>query len=97
MESYVFRSSRKGDATDKPIGRMTVYNLIMKWGTKVGISKASLQPHALRATAATLALRNDADIAHVQEWLGHSDISTTRLYDRRAFDVEDSPSYKVVL
>ena len=37
----------------------------------------------LRATAATNALSNEADIAKVQEWLGHANRSTTRLYDRR--------------
>jgi integrase len=31
--------------------------------------------HSLRATAAT----NAADIAKVQEWLGHANIATTRL------------------
>ncbi len=36
----------------------------------------------LRATAATNALDHEADIAKVQEWLGHASISTTRLYDR---------------
>ena len=36
--------------------------------------------HALRATAATNALDHQADIAKVQEWLGHANISTTRLY-----------------
>ena len=51
--------------------------------------------HSLRATAATNALRNDADIAQVQEWLGHANVSTTRLYDKRIGKVEDSPSVKV--
>jgi integrase/recombinase XerD len=37
--------------------------------------------HALRATAATNALDHQADIAKVQEWLGHANISTTRIYD----------------
>jgi integrase len=39
--------------------------------------------HSLRATAATNALDHEADIAKVQEWLGHANIATTRLYDRR--------------
>jgi integrase/recombinase XerD len=38
--------------------------------------------HALRATAATNALDHDADIAKVQEWLGHANIATNRIYDR---------------
>jgi site-specific recombinase XerD len=52
-------------------------------------------PHALRATVATNALDHGADIAKVQEWLGHSNISTTRLYDRRKTQPEDSPTFKV--
>jgi len=35
------------------------------------------------STAATNALDHDADIAKVQEWLGHANIATTRIYDRR--------------
>jgi site-specific recombinase XerD len=45
-------------------------------------SKLSLV-HSLRATAAINALSHEAGIAKVQEWLGHANVSTTRLYDRR--------------
>ena len=51
--------------------------------------------HALRATAATNALDHQADIAKVQEWLGHANISTTRIYDHRRTRPEDSPTFKV--
>jgi site-specific recombinase XerD len=51
--------------------------------------------HSLRATAATNALENDADIARVQEWLGHSNIATTRLYDKRGKKIEESPTFHV--
>ena len=50
--------------------------------------------HALRATAATNALQHKAEIAKVQDWLGHANISTTRLYDRRKSRPEDSPTFK---
>lgn len=33
--------------------------------------------------------------AKVQEWLGHTNISTTRLYDRRKSRPEDSPTFRV--
>jgi integrase/recombinase XerD len=51
--------------------------------------------HSLRATAATNALENTADIATVRVWLGHADISTTRMYDKRQSRPEDSPTFKV--
>jgi integrase/recombinase XerD len=47
----------------------------------------------MRATAATNALSNEVDIAKVQEWLGHANVSTTRLYDRRKTRSEDSPKF----
>jgi integrase len=31
----------------------------------------------------------------VQEWLGHANIATTRLYDRRQRRPEESPMFKV--
>jgi hypothetical protein len=46
---------------------------------------------------ATNALEHEADIAKVQAWLGHANISTTRIYDRRQHRPEDSPTYKVGL
>jgi site-specific recombinase XerD len=56
-----------------------------KYGVETGITVEvkGLCVHSLRATAATNALSHDADIAKVQDWLGHANVSTTRLYDRR--------------
>jgi integrase len=51
--------------------------------------------HAMRAIAATNALSNEADIAKAQEWLGHANVSTTRLYDRRKTRPEDSATIHV--
>jgi site-specific recombinase XerC len=51
------------------------------------------------ATAATNALDHQADIAKVQEWLGHANISTTRLYKPRhnfvCFSGEFSRPYRI--
>jgi integrase/recombinase XerD len=67
----------------------------MYYCNRLGIEAEGLGPHALRATSATNALSNGSDIAEVQEWLGHSSISTTRLYDKRKMRPEDSPTFKV--
>src|SRR6202011_1905903 len=66
-------------------------------GLETGISAEvnGLCVHSLRATAATNALSHDSDIAKVQEWLGHANVSTTRLYDRRKTRPEDSPTFRI--
>jgi site-specific recombinase XerD len=69
-----------------------VYKLVRGYSAELGFE---IGAHALRATAATNALDNQADIAKVQEWLGHANISTTRIYDHRKTRPEDSPTFKV--
>jgi integrase/recombinase XerD len=73
------------------------HNIVMKYAKATGISGEAIGVcvHSMRATAATNALSNEADIAKVQEWLGHANVSTTRLYDRRKTRPEDSPTFHV--
>jgi integrase len=68
-----------------------VYRLVMGYSGELGFL---IDAHALRATAATNALDHQADIAKVQEWLGHANIATTRIYDHRRTRPEDSPPFK---
>jgi site-specific recombinase XerD len=69
-----------------------VYRMVRKYSARLGFE---IGAHSLRATAATNALDHQADIAKVQEWLGHANISTTRIYDHRKTRPEDSPTFKV--
>ena len=69
-----------------------VYRLVRSYSAQLGFE---IGAHALRATAATNALDHEADIAKVQEWLGHANIATTRIYDHRRTRPEDSPTFKV--
>jgi integrase/recombinase XerD len=69
--------------------------VVVRYMRQVGIDGENMGPHALRATAATSALKNEADIVRVQEWLGHACISTTRVYDRRHSKPGDSPTFHV--
>ena len=69
-----------------------IYKLVRAYSAELGFQ---IGAHALRATAATNALDHQADIAKVQEWLGHANISTTRIYDHRRTRPEDSPTFKV--
>jgi integrase/recombinase XerD len=69
-----------------------IYKLVRAYSALLGFE---IGAHALRATAATNALDHQADIAKVQEWLGHANIATTRIYDHRRTRPEDSPTFKV--
>ena len=90
----LFRSIR-GRTAGARVSANGIYMVVAQWAKAAGIHVDGLGVHGLRATAATNALEHDADIAKVQEWLGHANISTTRLYDRRGQRPEDSPTYKV--
>jgi site-specific recombinase XerD len=70
-------------------------DVVLRYGKAVGIATPGFRPHALRSTAATNALENGSEIKKVKEWLGHSNISTTELYDKRQSRPEDSPTFKV--
>ncbi len=90
------RNNRTGDLT-KTLHPNAIYAIIKHYGQLTGLDAevTGLCTHAMRATAATNALEHEADIAKVQEWLGHANISTTRLYDRRNSKPEDSPTFRV--
>jgi integrase/recombinase XerD len=90
----LFRPVRN-NRTGKLNGAITpdgIYRLVRAYSAALGFE---IGAHALRATAATNALDHQADIAKVQEWLGHANIVTTRIYDHRRTRPEDSPTFKV--
>lgn len=92
------KNNRTPEGLARALNPNSVYrDVVRRYAIPAGISGdlRNFGPHAMRATAATNALSHDSDIAKVQEWLGHSDISTTRLYDRRATRPEESPTFRV--
>jgi len=92
LDAPLFRSIR---TARKAMTGDGVYKCVKSYAARAGITIDGLGVHGLRATAATNALEHEADIAKVQEWLGHANIATTRLYDRRQQRPEDSPTFKV--
>ncbi len=85
----------RGKTTRAGLSADGIYALVGRYAKAAGIEVAGLGVHGLRATAATNALEHEADIAKVQQWLGHANISTTKIYDRRGNRAEDSPTFKV--
>jgi len=67
------------NARGSPLRRESVWTLVAEAAKRAGITK-HVSPHTLRHTFATHLVEGGADLAAVQELLGHADISTTQIY-----------------
>ena len=65
----------------KNLDRTAVFRIIKSTGVKAGINK-ELYTHILRHSAATHMLEGGCDLRTVQEFLGHSSVSTTQIYTK---------------
>jgi site-specific recombinase XerD len=67
------------NARGERLSTQGVANMIRQVSSEKGITR-HITPHMFRHTIATLLLRNGTDIRLVQEFLGHSSITTTQRY-----------------
>lgn len=61
------------------LSRTSVWTIVKRAAERAGIAKR-VSPHTLRHSCATHLLEGGADLAIVQEVLGHADVSTTEIY-----------------
>ncbi|TMR03394.1 hypothetical protein ETD83_10840 [Actinomadura soli] len=80
--------------TGRPIDQPYVFRLVRRLATAAGIDQADqLSPHSLRHSVATLLLDRGHPLHIVQDFLGHADPRTTRVYDRARESLDRSPAY----
>ena len=78
-------SSKKGETAlyvnqrGDRLTRQWVWSILKTAAKKSGVD-TDITPHTLRHSFATHLLQNGASLRHVQELLGHSNISTTQMY-----------------
>jgi integrase/recombinase XerD len=66
-----------------PLHTQMIYHMVRKNRKKAGLP-VTTSTHSLRHTCATEMLRGGASVRHIQEMLGHSQITTTQRYTRVA-------------
>lgn len=68
-------------ARGQPFTLGTLYHIVRKYRNTAGLP-ADITTHSFRHTCAVELLKGGASIRHVQELLGHSEITTTQVYTR---------------
>ena len=61
--------------------RTSIFRVVKKTAINIGL-KQSIHPHTLRHSAATQMLEAGCDLRTLQEFLGHSSVSTTQIYTK---------------
>jgi integrase len=84
--------NRKGQEGRRHMDPDAIDRVLRKHAKAVGLGRG-YSAHSMRATFITTALENGATLDDVQRAAGHSEPSTTKLYDRRGYNPEKSASF----
>jgi integrase/recombinase XerD len=74
----------------------TAYRLFREYCRQAGLNAGALSPHSARATAITKLLSaNDMSYREVQEFARHGSVGMVQVYDKRRYNLENSPGLKL--
>lgn len=66
--------------TEKPIGRASVYKMLVRIGNDAGVPKEKIYPHSFRHLFAVTYMNCYGNLTELADILGHSNLETTRIY-----------------
>jgi integrase len=87
------RTTKKDQDSCRHLHPQQVNRLFKRWCKETGIPFTQFSSHSMRTTAATRALKSGAPVENVRYMLGHADIRTTLLYDKRQQSPENAASF----
>lgn len=80
----------------KHVNEQTIYRVVKKYAELAGIDPETLSPHCFRASYATIAYNElGMTLDEIQDYMGHSSSSTTKIYVKKANMVENNPADKL--
>ena len=89
-QSFLFISLNNRKNPDlKHITRHGVYKILNKRAFQAGI-RQDISPHSARATLITALLTQGEDLERVSHSVGHANIETTKIYDKRIRSIRDN-------
>ena len=94
--SYLFLPVKHAPRTsdkNRKLSRKTIDYLFKKYAKLAMLD--GVTPHSARATFITQALENNCPIEAVQKTVGHAQIKTTQMYDKRVAKYRESASFAV--
>jgi len=95
-DSFLFLPIRNAPASSDPqrkLSRRSIDYIFKKYARKLGLQDRTV--HSARATFITQALENNCPIEHTQRSVGHAQLKTTQMYDKRVIKKRNSASFAV--
>ena len=95
-DDFIFRPTRNFVSNDlnRPLDAKSVHYIFKKYSERIG-SSGKITPHSARSTVIGRLLDKGISIHRVAEFVGHSDLSTTKAYNKRKSQLKDNLAFEI--